>query len=38
MMDNFMVRGSEGLMQWMLNLRTYGLKIHTTLTTEGSIS
>jgi hypothetical protein len=28
MMDQFMVRGSHGPMQWMLDLRTYGLKIH----------
>ncbi|PVH96324.1 hypothetical protein DM02DRAFT_687969, partial [Periconia macrospinosa] len=28
MMDRFMVRGSHSPMQWMLDLRTYGLKIH----------
>src|SRR6266480_1839582 len=28
MMDKFMVRGSHSPMQWMLDLRTYGLKIH----------
>jgi hypothetical protein len=28
MMDQFMVRGSHSPMQWMLDLRTYRLKIH----------
>jgi hypothetical protein len=28
MMDRFMVRSSHGPMQWMLDLQTYGLKIH----------
>jgi hypothetical protein len=28
MMDWFMVCGSHSPMQWMLDLRTYGLKIH----------
>jgi hypothetical protein len=26
-MDRFMVRGSYSLMQWMLDLRMYGLKM-----------
>ena len=37
MMDRFMVRGSHGPMQWMLDLRTYGLKIHYNTTTEGHV-
>ncbi len=37
MMDKFMVRGSHDPMQWMLNLRTYGLKIHYNTTSEGHI-
>lgn len=28
LMDAFMVRGLHILMQWMLDLRTYGLKVH----------
>jgi hypothetical protein len=27
-MNEFMMRGTKSLMQWMLNLRTYKLKIH----------
>jgi hypothetical protein len=34
MMDRFMVRGSHGPMQWMLALRTYGLKIHYNTTSR----
>lgn len=37
MMDRFMVRGSAGPMQWMLDLRTYGLKIHYNTTTPGHV-
>jgi hypothetical protein len=37
MMDRFMVRGSHGPMQWMLDLRTYGLKIHYNTTSRGNI-
>ena len=37
MMNRFMVRGSHELMQWMLDLRTYGLKIHYNITIEGHI-
>jgi hypothetical protein len=37
MMDRFMVRGSAGPMQWMLDLRTYGLKIHYNTTTSGHV-
>ena len=32
-----MVRGSHGPMQWMLDLRTYELKIHYNTTAEGHI-
>jgi hypothetical protein len=32
-----MVRGSHSLMQWMLDLRTYGLKIHYNTTSRGNI-
>jgi hypothetical protein len=34
MMDEFMVRGSKGPMQWRLDLWTYGLKM---LTIEGHV-
>jgi superfamily II DNA helicase RecQ len=37
MMDRFMVRGSHGPMQWMLDLRTYGLKIHYNTTSQGHV-
>jgi hypothetical protein len=37
MMDQFMVRDSHGAMQWMLALRTYGMKIHFNTTTQGHI-
>jgi hypothetical protein len=37
MMDEFMVRGSHGPMQWMLDLRTYGMKIHFNTTADGYI-
>jgi hypothetical protein len=37
MMDRFMVRGSHGPMQWMLDLRTYGLKIHYDTTSRGHV-
>lgn len=36
-MNQFMIRGTHGAMQWMLDLRTYGLKIHHNTTAEGSI-
>ncbi|KAI1663164.1 DEAD/DEAH box helicase [Pyrenophora tritici-repentis] len=32
-----MVRGSHSPMQWMLDLRTYGLKIHYNTTTRGHV-
>ncbi|KAI2475473.1 ATP-dependent DNA helicase Q5 [Pyrenophora tritici-repentis] len=35
--DRFMVRGSHSPMQWMLDLRTYGLKIHYNTTTRGHV-
>jgi superfamily II DNA helicase RecQ len=37
MMDKFMVRGSHSPMQWMLDLRTYGMKIHYNTTTRGHV-
>jgi superfamily II DNA or RNA helicase len=37
MMDAFMVRGTQGPMQWMLDLRTYGLKMHYNTTTQGHV-
>jgi hypothetical protein len=37
MMDRFIVRGSHGPMQWMLDLRTYGLKIHYNTTARGHV-
>jgi hypothetical protein len=36
-MDKFMIRGSHGLMQWMLDLRTYGLKIQYNTTSRGHV-
>jgi hypothetical protein len=36
-MDQFMVRGTHSLMQWMLDLRTYGLKIHYNSTARGHV-
>jgi hypothetical protein len=35
MMNRFMVRDSNSPMQWMLDLRTYGLKIHYNTTSRG---
>jgi hypothetical protein len=37
MLDAFMVRGSHSPMEWMLDLRTYGLKIHYNTTAVGHI-
>ncbi|KAF2824584.1 hypothetical protein CC86DRAFT_258254, partial [Ophiobolus disseminans] len=37
MMDRFMVRGCHSPMQWMLDLRTYGLKIHYNTTSRGHV-
>jgi hypothetical protein len=37
MMDRFMVRGSHSPMQWMLDLRTYGMKIHFNTTADGHV-
>jgi hypothetical protein len=37
MMSTFMVRGSKSPMQWMLDLRTYGLKIHFNTTSRGHV-
>lgn len=36
-MDAFMVRGTHSLVQWLLDLRTYGLKIHYSNTMPGQI-
>ena len=36
-MDQFMVRGTRGPMQWMLDTRTYGLKIHYNTTSPGHV-
>jgi superfamily II DNA helicase RecQ len=38
MMDQFMVRGSQCPMQWLLDLRTYGLKIHYNTTKPGHVA
>jgi hypothetical protein len=38
MMDEFMVRGTGSPIQWMLDLRTYGLKIHYNTTTVGHVN
>jgi hypothetical protein len=37
MMDQFIVRGTHSPMQWMLDLRTYGLKIHYNSTARGHV-
>jgi hypothetical protein len=37
MVDQFMVRGSHSPTQWMLDLRTYGLKIHYNTTSRGHV-
>ena len=37
MVQQFMVRGTASPMQWLLDLRTYGLKIHYNTTTEGHV-
>ena len=36
-MAKFMVRGTYGPMQWILDLRTYGLKVHYNSTTPGHV-
>ncbi|EDN11442.1 predicted protein [Histoplasma mississippiense (nom. inval.)] len=36
-MEAFMVRGTHSPMQWMLDLRTYGLKVHYSNTTPGHV-
>jgi hypothetical protein len=36
-MDQFIVRGSHSLMQWMLDLRTYRLKIYYNTTSCGYV-
>ncbi|KAK3046025.1 hypothetical protein LTR09_012462 [Extremus antarcticus] len=38
MMDGFIVRGSASPIQWMLDLRTYGLKIHYSTTVVGHVN
>lgn len=37
MADKFMVRGTHSPMQWILDLRTYGLKVHYNSTTPGHV-
>lgn len=37
MVDRFMVRGTNSPMQWMLDLRTYGLKMHYSTTSAGKV-
>jgi superfamily II DNA or RNA helicase len=36
--NSFMVRGTRGPMQWMLDLRSYGLKIHFNSSTPGHVT
>jgi hypothetical protein len=36
--DTFMVRGTHSPVQWMLDLRTYGLSIHYSSTATGHVS
>ena len=38
MMDSFMVRGSGSPIQWILDLRTYGLKVHYNTTAVGHVN
>lgn len=38
MVDLFMVRGSRSPIQWMLDLRSYGLKVHFSSTVPGHVS
>lgn len=38
MTNEFMVRGTGSPAQWLLDLRTYGLKIHYHATTDGKVS
>jgi superfamily II DNA or RNA helicase len=38
LVDTFLVRGTHGPMQWMLDLRTYGLRVHYNTTTPGHIA
>ncbi len=33
-MNKFMIQETNGVMQWMLNLQTYKLKIHYNITAE----
>ena len=35
MVDRFIIRGSQGAMQWILDRRAYGMKIHYTSTAAG---
>ena len=37
MTDDFMIRGTDSPMQWFLDLRTYGLKIHYNTTASGHV-
>ena len=37
MTNRFMIRDNHDLMQWMLNLRTYELKIHYNITIESYV-
>ncbi|KAL8991046.1 MAG: hypothetical protein Q9169_007961 [Polycauliona sp. 2 TL-2023] len=37
MVDKCMIRGSQGAMQWILDRRAYGMKIHYTSTAPGNI-
>jgi hypothetical protein len=37
MVDRFMIRGSQSPMQWMLDLRTYGEKVHYNTTSAGHV-
>ena len=37
MMDSFIVRGTASPMQWILDLRAYGMKIAFSTTSEGHV-
>ena len=37
MMDSFMIRGTNGPFEWMLDLRTYGLSVHYNSSMPGQI-
>ena len=37
LIDKYMIRGSQGAMQWILDRRAYGMKIIYTSTSPGNV-